>query len=91
MFDSSNKGTLFSSVQFDVLADPGEHKELSAANPAVVQQLMAKLTAYRASAVDVVGGGGHPDPKCPKYPGFNDSHVGKVWRPWCNEATDSYN
>jgi hypothetical protein len=61
-------------------------KELSAKNPAVVAALKAKLAGYRASAVDVVGGGGHPDPACPKYPGFNDSHVGRVWRPWCNEV-----
>jgi hypothetical protein len=36
---------------FNVMTDPGEHNEVSAANPAIVARLTAELNAMRATAV----------------------------------------
>ena len=63
---------------YDVEADPFEQHEISAAHPDVVAQMTAAmdttlLTYHQYSE----------DTNCPPQVFANDSHVGKVWTPWC--------
>jgi hypothetical protein len=61
-----------------VSADQDERHELSAANPAVVMALAAKLEAvlesYREYKID---------PACGPATFAQDPVVGKTWQPWC--------
>ncbi|CAE8733667.1 unnamed protein product [Polarella glacialis] len=74
---SSTSATLL----YNVRQDPGEHVEVSQGHPEIVARLVARLNELRSSAVDVVGGGGHPDPKCPSYDKaqHTEPHVGAIW------------
>jgi len=71
---------------FNVETDPSEYCDVSAKHPEIVARLAARLAELRSSAVDVVGGGGHPDPSCPKYDPaqHQNQHVGEIWEPWCD-------
>merc|ERR1711974_348437 len=75
---------------FNVHDDPGEDKEVSSKNPAIVKRLTERIQTIRAEQVDVVGGGGHPDPTCPKYDAkmHNDPAVGAIWEPWCDHELE---
>eukprot|EP00933_Yihiella_yeosuensis_P041593 TRINITY_DN35998_c0_g1_i1.p1 TRINITY_DN35998_c0_g1~~TRINITY_DN35998_c0_g1_i1.p1 ORF type:complete len:548 (-),score=87.59 TRINITY_DN35998_c0_g1_i1:132-1775(-) len=76
---------------FNLADDPNEHTDVADQHPDVVARLSQRLLARRQTAVDVVGGGGHPDPNCSPY-GANkheEPHVGPIWEPWCdNELND---
>ena len=65
---------------FNVMTDPQERDEVAADNPEIVARLAARLDALRATAVDVPGGGGHPDPRCGPY---NMTAQNYTWSPWC--------
>lgn len=63
---------------YDIATDPLEVHEVSAANPDVVkrmrQEMSDVLTTYTEYRIDDT---------CPPHKWVNDSHVGKVWGPWC--------
>uniref|UniRef100_A0A7S1PLV1 Uncharacterized protein n=1 Tax=Alexandrium catenella TaxID=2925 RepID=A0A7S1PLV1_ALECA len=67
---------------WDVVADPGEHVEISARHPDVVAALKAELltalTGYRAYQLDRACG-------APTFE--HDQKVGSAWAPWCDSGT----
>lgn len=76
---------------YNVLQDPGEHHEVSKDHPDIVLRMASRIEALWSTAVDVVGGGGTPDPTCPKYnlSRHQESHVGAIWEPWCDDLSYS--
>lgn len=66
---------------FDVLSDPSETADLSAAYPELVAQLGAMIDGYSATAVPE----GPPiDTTCSEVTYDDDPAVGKAWRSWCS-------
>ena len=76
---------------YDVVADPGEHTNVAAANEDVVTRLLGRLDFYLsqrcgpASSCPCYGGlpTASSSASCPPCTGKNDSHVGHVVGPWC--------
>lgn len=87
---AADNASAFDATLYYLPEDPGEHHDVSGKNPEIVRTMQARIDAVRATAVDVVGGGTHPDPSCPKYDQskFVDPHVGNVWSPWCDQEND---
>ena len=61
---------------FDVVADPTEQHDLSAALPEVVASLLAALQAFNATGIPQSNSG------VPVDPASNPSRYGGVWTPW---------
>jgi len=80
---AENLDTSNSKLLFNVIDDPLETTDLSADHKYVVEIMSMILDQYRGSAVDVVGGGTHPDPNCPPFQFQKDDEVGTVLAPWC--------
>jgi len=78
-----SKPTVAEFMLFNVDLDPSEQYECSVDHWDHVVDMNQKLNEIRASAVDVPGGGGHPDPNCPPYLPSYDPSVGLVIGPWC--------
>ena len=76
---------------YDVVKDPGEHKDVAAANKAVVARLLGRLEFYLAQRCGAASScpcyNGVPtqsdNPSCGAATKKNDSHVGPVVGPWC--------
>jgi len=66
---------------FDLSKDPGEHTDVSAANPDVVTKLKARIAFYLKSRVPTATNS--PIAACTTPTFANDSKVGKSWQPWC--------
>ena len=63
---------------YDLGNDPFEHTDVSAAHPAVVAAMLARLAVIDQNLHAAV-----PNASCPKRTPGHDPVVGAVWVPWC--------
>jgi len=66
---------------WDVVADPGEHTEVSAQHPGVVSELKVKMAEVLTSFSQY-----QIDPSCGPATFEHDDVVGSAWAPWCEPS-----